>query len=83
MPPDTSTLLDQILDPVTRCLTPEASRRLLDLRADAATQARVDELAEKANEGLLTPDERDEYEAYISAANVVAILQSKVRALSQ
>jgi hypothetical protein len=49
------------------------------LRADEETQVRVRELAEKCNEGTLSPEERSEYEAYIMAAEVVAILQAKAR----
>ena len=42
-------------------------------------QARVDVLAERANEGLLTPEERAEYEAYINADDFIAILKMKAR----
>jgi hypothetical protein len=38
-----------------------------------------DYLAERANEGLLTPDERAEYEAYINTADIIAILKLKAR----
>ncbi len=39
-------------------------------------------LAERANEGLLTDEERDEYEAFINASDLIAILQLKaMRAL--
>jgi hypothetical protein len=72
-------LLDRVLEPVSRCLTPEAATQLLALRADEAMQIRMDELADKANEGTLTDDERMEYEVYIAAANVIAILQAKAR----
>jgi len=46
-------VLDRVLDPFTRCLTREVARRIANLRADSATQTRVDELADKANEGQL------------------------------
>src|SRR5688500_18349358 len=36
--------MDRILDPVSRCLTPEAAKRLTELRADGELQARVEEL---------------------------------------
>jgi hypothetical protein len=39
----------------------------------------VEELAEKCNEGQLTPDERAEYEAYVQASTVIGILQAKAR----
>lgn len=74
-------VLDRVLDPFTRCLTPEVARRIADLSADSATQTRVDELADKANEGQLTDQERAEYEAYRSAFHFVTILQTKARTL--
>ena len=33
----------------------------------------------KANEGQLSPSERDEYAAYVRAIDLVSILQSKAR----
>ena len=55
------------------------ARRIADFRADAATQARVEELADKCCEGRLTPAERREYEASVRAINLISILQSKAR----
>ena len=72
--------LDRLLDPLGRSLTPDAARQLVELRADAAAQRRMDELAGRCNEGRLTSDERAEYEAYVSAATLIAILQAKARA---
>lgn len=74
-------VLDQLLDPVTRCLTPEAARSLLDLRAPAAAQSRIEELADKSSAGTLTPEEISEYDSYLSAGNVIAVLQAKARAM--
>jgi len=74
-------LLDRILDPVGRALSPEAARRLVALRADDDTQAQIDRLAEEANQGTLSPEDRAEYESLIAAANLVAILQAKARAV--
>jgi hypothetical protein len=73
--------LDRLLDPVGGALTPEAAKRLIALRADTAAQGRIDELADRANEGVLTTEERGEYESLIAAAGVIAILQTKARAI--
>ncbi len=73
-------MLDRLLEPVGRCLSDEAAQALADLRADEVAQARVRELAEKCNGGTLTPEERAEYESYVTAAGIVAILQAKARA---
>jgi hypothetical protein len=76
-----SAILDQMLEPVTRCFNFDAARSLLALRIDKRTEARVEELAGKCNEGLLTPDERAEYEAYVHASTLIGILQAKARNL--
>lgn len=72
-------LLESMLDPVTRCLSPESARQLVGLRANEQVQHRVDELADKSTSGALTDLEKAEYEAYISAANLLGILQAKAR----
>ena len=74
-------MLDRLVEPVVRTLTPEVARALVELRADPELQARMDELAEKCNEGRLTPDEHDEYETSIRFGNFIAILQAKARRL--
>jgi hypothetical protein len=74
-------VLEHLLEPVTRSLNVEAARKLVRLKADAKTQARVDELARKCNEGELTPSERAEYERYVTAGTLIAILQAKARLL--
>lgn len=67
---------DRVLEPV---ITPDLARQLLAYRADDETQTRIDELAEKCNEGRLSTDERKEYETFVSAINVIAIFQAKAR----
>ena len=42
-------------------------------------QTRVDELADKANEGLLTDAERVEYLSFIEAMDVIMIFLLRVR----
>jgi len=54
--------LDRLLDPVRVLLTPELARGLADLRADDATQALLDELANKNSSTTITAEERAEYE---------------------
>lgn len=72
-------VLSRFLDPLVRSLTPEAARSILAFRADRQTQDRIDGLAAKCNEGRLTPEERQEYEAYVEAIDTVALLQAKAR----
>jgi hypothetical protein len=73
--------LAQILDPVVACFTREVAQRVASLQAAPEVQARLDALAEKCNEGLLTPEETAEYDAYIRAMDMVAVLQQQARAL--
>jgi hypothetical protein len=74
-------ILAQILDPVGECWTPAVASRIASLRANPQTQRRLDALAEKNAEGRLTRREEDEYDAYIEALDVIAILQAKARKL--
>jgi hypothetical protein len=78
-----SPILDRLVEPVVRTLTPEVAKALIQLQADPEVQARLDELAEKCNEGKLTPDEREEYETSIRFGNFIALLQAKARARLQ
>jgi hypothetical protein len=75
----TAEILERVLDPFTECLTPEAARKIVALRADPETQARMNHLAEKANEGTLTDEERADYEKFRATFHVVTILQSRAR----
>jgi hypothetical protein len=74
-----TTLLERMVDPISRVLTPEAARQLLDVRADDEMQQRIDDLADKCNEGTLTAEERAEYQSYVTWFNVLTLLQSKAR----
>lgn len=75
----TSTGLDALLEPLSRCLDAESARRLIAFRIDQPVQQRIESLSERANEGTLTPDERAEYEALINAADFISILKLKAR----
>jgi hypothetical protein len=72
-------LLDRILEPVSASLNEEAAQKILALKADRKTQALVNKLADKCNEGELTPEERREYEMYLMANHVVAVLKARAR----
>lgn len=65
--------------PIFALLTPDQTRRLAEFEGDPDLATRLAELAEKANEGELTSTERDEYEAYIDANNLLAVLKSEAR----
>jgi len=71
--------LDGLLESLSRCFDVESARRVIALQVDTPVQERIDSLAEGANEGALTEDERLEYEALINAADFIAILKLKAR----
>jgi len=72
---------DRATDPVVRIFSTEQARQLAEYRSDDTLQARIEELAEKSNEGQLTDQERAEYAGYVQANKFVAVLQAKARKL--
>jgi hypothetical protein len=71
--------LDGMLESLSRCLDAESVRRVVDFQIGAPVQNRIDELAERANEGGLNDSVRSEYEALINAADFISILKLKAR----
>ena len=76
----TTSLLDSFLDPVVEFLPADTARRIIELRIEPELQHRLDELAEKANQGALSDGEREEYEGYIEELDVIAIFKLKAKA---
>lgn len=70
---------DLMLQPLADCLTPEVAQRIVNVPIAPQTQARIDELAVKANRGLLSPAERAEYAKFVDYIDLVAIFKAKVR----
>ncbi len=68
-----------LVESFAQILTPDRARLILNLRAGDLEQARVDELAQKANQGTLTPEEGAEYDGYIRFGTRIGILQAKAR----
>lgn len=75
------TLLERIFEPVSATMTREAARQIADWRLDQETQSRIDELADKSNAGTLSSGEAAEYDRYLSAFDIAAVLQSKARSV--
>ena len=73
--------LDRLLEPLADCLSVEVAAKVASLRADEATQSRIDYLADRSNEGLLAVEEREEYAGYVHAIDVIAVLQAKARSI--
>lgn len=70
---------DRATEPVLGILSADQVHKIADYHADESLQARLEELAHKANEGELTEDERSEYEGYAQANKFVAVLQAQAR----
>ena len=64
---------------MSRCLDAESARRIVDLQVEPPVQERMDILAESANEGTLSDNERSEYEALVNAADFISILKLKAQ----
>jgi hypothetical protein len=75
----TVSYLDRFLEPVTEAFTPELARHLVGLRADDELQAEIDVLRQKANDGMLSPEEEASYKDFVEAVDVISIIQSKAR----
>lgn len=74
-------MIDDILQPLTESLTPEAAIALADFKVSDTVRQRVSELAEKANEGSLTDAEQSEYETHVRYANVLTVIKAKARSV--
>lgn len=72
-------MLDQLLDPFTQCLDADSAQRVIELGIPPPVERRVNELAARANDGLLSDDERAEYEALLNATDFIAILKLKTK----
>jgi hypothetical protein len=70
-------VLNDLLEPLSRCLDAESARRVAEFRVAPNVEEKIRVLAERANEGLLTEDERADYEAVINTADIISILKLK------
>jgi len=75
-----STSLHRFLQQFTDTFTPELARHFSSLPPSPELQRRLDELGEKANEGTLTEEERQEYATYVEVMDVLALLRVKAQA---
>jgi hypothetical protein len=72
-------LLEQLADLDAQSISPETAEKLLQLRFDSWHKRRVAGLLKKAQDGRLLPEEKDELDEYIRAADLLAVLQSRAR----
>jgi hypothetical protein len=74
-------LVSELAERLGGTLNEASAEALLHIKLRSPSLKRRRELAEKANEGLLTREEFAEYETYAQVRALVAILQSKARLL--
>ncbi|MBM3993367.1 MAG: hypothetical protein FJ303_04335 [Planctomycetes bacterium] len=72
--------LERLLEPVSALLDDDAGRKLVELKADRQAQSRIAKLADKCNRGVLSDEERRDYETYVMVGEFIAILQAQARA---
>jgi hypothetical protein len=68
---------DSLLESAARCLDLNSVRALSELQLDEAARARLDVLAQKANEGQLAPEEAREYDRFIDVSDIISTLRLK------
>ena len=74
------TTLDRFVDHLIRGFSPELARHFAELpEPNPEFQARLDELAGKANEGTLSSHEAREYGRYVELMDLVALIRLRAR----
>jgi hypothetical protein len=68
---------DSLLESAAQCLDAESVKALGALQLGEMARSRLDLLAQKANEGQLTPEEAREYDRFIELGDIIATLRLK------
>lgn len=76
-----TTIIEQAIAPFAETMTRESALKIVELKANADLQSRVDDLADKANSGQLTDSERTEYDQFLAAFHLITVLQVRARRL--
>lgn len=75
----TSHTIDRFFGLDSEQLTAPMASAILTFTATDEVKQRVAELADKANFGTITTDEREEYERYIELDSLLAIAKARAR----
>ena len=78
-PADSCNAAEALIDSMAECLTPEVLAAMASQKLSPLGAQRMGELAEKANEGLLSAVEKEEYEQSIAISHILTILRLKAR----
>jgi hypothetical protein len=71
--------LEELIGPLSECLDVESAGRVAEFQFGPEIQARMALLAERANEGQLTGEERAEYETVVRVADWITLLKARAR----
>jgi hypothetical protein len=71
--------LEKLVRPLSRRLSDELARALIDLEPEQQVQERYDFLADRNTEGTLLPEERHELESLVRANTFLQILKLEAR----
>lgn len=72
-------ILVRMVSPETPALSAQGARELWTLDFPSEDRARMDELASKARDGTLMPDEKSECESYERVGHFLSLLHSLAR----
>lgn len=72
-------ILSRLIEPDVKNLPPEVARYILSLEFSRIDHDRMQRLAARAREGILTPAEQDEAESYERIGHFITLLKSKAR----
>jgi hypothetical protein len=75
----TISILRRLIDSGQGSLARGVAEAVLTISFEDADQARISDLASKSSRGELTPEEGEEYDAYIAAADLLSLWKSKAR----
>jgi hypothetical protein len=76
-----SATLDRVLNNLGEAITPETAARILALEPDPEVEERLDYLSERSTEGLLTEEERAEYEGVVFMGDFVMLMKRQAKAV--
>lgn len=79
LPISQAAILSRLIRPEADTLTPEAAEGFLRIKFEQRDLDRMHELAVKNQDGVLTPQERDEMENYRHVGFLLDLMHSKAR----
>ncbi|MGN6370236.1 MAG: hypothetical protein ACTHN5_18420 [Phycisphaerae bacterium] len=75
-----SSILEHVIEPEKGNLSADLARYLLTLNFPRSDQERYEALAEKAQLGVLTPEEKSDLDDFLNVNDFLTIIQAKARA---